>query len=112
MQLLLLAWGVDCRDITRIINWGAPNSLEELVQETGRAGRNSNEAEAILYYGKGAVTHISKSVKNYGENRSHCRRTLLFKDFLFSDVEKSDIIACRCCDLCAALCVCVNCKHD
>jgi len=104
--------GVDCRDITRIINWGAPNSLEELVQETGRAGRNSNEAEAILYYGKGAITHISKSVKNYGENLSHCRRTLLFKDFLFSDVEKSDIIACRCCDLCAALCVCANCKND
>jgi len=60
--------GVDCRDITRVINWGSPNSLEELVQETGRAGRDGREAEAILYYGKGASRHISKAAKNYGKN--------------------------------------------
>ncbi|XP_065884449.1 uncharacterized protein [Dysidea avara] len=104
--------GVDCRDITRIINWGASNSLEELVQESGRAGRDSSEAKSILYYGKGAMTHISKPVKIYGENQSHCRRTLLFKDFLFSDVDKHDIVACRCCDLCARLCVCAKCKNN
>jgi len=104
--------GVDCRDITRIINWGTPNSLEELAQETGRDGRDSSEAEAILYYGKGANNHVSKAVKNYRENQSHCRRTLLFKNFLFSNVSKSDIVTCRCCDLCAPLCVCAKCKND
>ena len=70
---MLLPPGVDCRDITRVINWGSPNSLEELVQETCRAGRDGREAEAILYYGKGASRHISKAVKNYGENKGeHC----------------------------------------
>jgi len=34
--------------------------LEELVQETGRVGRDSSEAEAILYYAKGAVSMTSK----------------------------------------------------
>lgn len=104
--------GVDCQDISRVINWGAPNSLEELVQETGRAGRDGRESEAILYYGKGANKHISKAVKNYGENCSHCRRTLLYKDFIFSDIDKHNIVACRCCDLCAPMCVCAKCKNN
>jgi len=104
--------GVDCHNITRIINWGAPTSLEELVQETGRAGRDGSAAEAILYYGKGANKHISNAVKHYGENQAECRRTLLFKDFLFSDVSKQDVVACRCCDLCAAVCNCAKCNKD
>ena len=41
--------GVDCPDIARIINFGSPATLEELVQESGRAGRNRISAEAILY---------------------------------------------------------------
>ena len=102
--------GVDCQDICRVINWGAPNSLEELVQETGRAGRDGREVEAILYYGKGANKHISNAVKNYGVNQSRCRRTLLYKDFLFNDIDKHDIVACKCCDLCAPMCVCAKCK--
>ena len=104
--------GVDCQDISRVINWGAPNSLEELVQETGRAGRDGRQSETILYYGKGANKHISKAVKNYGENCSHCRRTLLYKDFIFSDIDKHNIVACRCCDLCAPMCVCTKCKNN
>jgi len=28
---------------------GAPNTTEELVQEAGRAGRDGNNAEAILF---------------------------------------------------------------
>ena len=40
----------NCRNITQIINWGVPTSLEELVQETGRGGRDGSEAEAILNY--------------------------------------------------------------
>ena len=32
--------GIDCKDIMRVINYGTPNTLEELVQEIGRAERN------------------------------------------------------------------------
>jgi len=35
--------GVDCPDIEKVINWGCPNTLEELVQETGRGGRDGRK---------------------------------------------------------------------
>jgi len=79
--------------------------------ETGRAGRDGSQSEAILYYGKGANGKICSQVKHYGENKSACRRTLLFKNFLFSDADKQSIVACRCCDLCAPLCVCNDCSN-
>ena len=70
--------GVDCMDIIRIINYGTPNTLEELVQELGRAGRNGSPAEAILYHkitGKG----ITDAAKAYGENHTMCRRAFIQK---------------------------------
>ena len=71
--------GVDCMDISRIINYETPSSLEELVQEIGRAGRNGCAAEAILYHR--VVKKITTTAKAYGENQTMCRRALLFKDF-------------------------------
>jgi len=80
--------------------------LEELIQETGRTGRDGRQSEAILYYGKGANVSICNQVKWYEENKSACRRTLLFKNFLFSDSDKQSIVTCKCCDLCVPLYVC------
>ena len=99
---------MDCPEIARIINWGAPNTLEDLVQESGRGGRDGSAVEATLFY-KIIGKKVSKKVEEYGDNQTVCRRTLLFKIFLFSDQSKSLITACRCCDICAPLCNCHNC---
>lgn len=45
--------GVDIPDIQRVIHWGIPSDVEEYVQESGRAGRNGELAQAIIYSGKG-----------------------------------------------------------
>ena len=99
--------GVDCADITRIIHWGSPNTLEELAQETGRAGRDGSHSEAILHkkFGK----HTSRTMKNYAENVSVCWRKVMFKDFLFASDSCCTTTACHCCDLCAPLCNCSDC---
>ena len=101
--------GVNCVDISRIINYGIPSTLEELVQEMGRAGRNGCPAEAILYH-KVVGKKITTAAKNYGENQTMCRRALLFKDFLFS--ETTQVLACKCCDICKPLCNCVECNNS
>ena len=103
--------GVDCTDIKRVINYGTPGTLEELVQESGRAGRDGSEAEAILYHriiGK----KVTNAIKAYGENKSICHRNVLFKDFLFYEhAQTYHITACKCCDLCTPLCNCTACKE-
>ena len=101
--------GIDISDITRIINWGAPNTIEELVQQTGRAGRDGRAADGILYSRKqGKFT--SKIMEEYGKNETKCRRILLLSNFMFCD-SKTPIKACRCCDICAKLCNCTDCAH-
>ena len=77
--------GIDIPDIARIINWGLPHSLEDLVQETGWAGRNGSQAESILYYRSSAMK-ASQLVHEYAKNKYMCRKYLLFiKDFLYSN---------------------------
>ena len=100
--------GVNIPDISCAINWGLPPTLEDLVQQTGRAGRNGQPAEAILY-AKNSCKKISEAVQEYADNDTLCRRYLLFKDFLYTD-NKKHISACQCCDLCTPLCTCVHCR--
>lgn len=40
--------GLDCLNIHRIIHWGPPSDLESYIQETGRAGRDGEVAQAII----------------------------------------------------------------
>ena len=51
--------GMDCPDIEQIINWAYPNTLQELVQETGRGGRDGCLTQAILH-----PTKFGKKVMN------------------------------------------------
>ena len=101
--------GVDCPDIARIINYGSPTTLEELVQESGQAGRNGTYAEAILYPKKVGKIKLSSAMKEYQNNTDKCRRNLLFENFLFSDLKQQPPKACLCCDLCTRMCQCEQC---
>lgn len=103
--------GIDCSDITRVINWGTPNSLEELIQEAGRAGRNGFQSDAVLYTGsKKGGKHINKEMEMYIKNTSLCRRSMLYKNFLFNKEKQwKQIMPCKCCDLCSLLCNCHDC---
>lgn len=101
--------GVDCPDIRRIIHWGLPTTIEDYVQETGRAGRDGGIAEAILYQGK-VGKHCTKAMKKYASNSELCRRWFLFNTFLCHFEKDITVKGCKCCDICTALCTCVNCK--
>lgn len=99
--------GIDCPDITHIYHWGPPHSIEEYVQEIGRAGRNQMQSYATLLYKKGRVS-VDPTMDKYGTNTTICRRYLLYSGFLFHTESTLDT-RCKCCDVCSCNCNCKNC---
>ena len=72
--------GIDCPDIRIIIHWGLPTSMEEYVEEAGRAGHDGIEATALLYAGKRG-TYSTQQMKDYVSISNQCRHRFLFQNF-------------------------------
>ena len=49
--------GVDVPNVDIVVRIGCPQSLEELVQEFGRAGRDGREAKGILLFCDSDLQH-------------------------------------------------------
>ena len=93
--------GVDCPNIRRVYHWGSPSEPEEYVQETGRAGRDAEDAVAIIF-AEPVGKHASKEMKTYLSNSTVCRRCLLFQDFLSFFEKDITVSGIKCCDICQA----------
>lgn len=104
--------GIDCPNVSNVIHWGPSSTIEDYVQEIGRAGRISSlQAQASLYYSKGDQQFTSGKMMQYCKNKERCRRELLFCDF--SEYNHSDAPSgCLCCDLCAYSCTCYSCSKN
>ena len=99
--------GIDCPDIRRVYHWGPPNDLDSNVQESGLAGRDHQQSDAVLLFGK-VQPHTSIKMRVYAET-AQCRRVTLFRDFLLGEDVQSVTTGCRCCDICQVQCQCNSC---
>jgi len=90
--------GIDIPDVREIVHWGPPCNLKQYVQEIGRAGRDGENAQAILLYEK-AGRYVVRSM-------TECRRLNLFKHYI-EYCHSDHHTKCRCCDICVQIC---NCK--
>ncbi|XP_068675578.1 uncharacterized protein [Montipora foliosa] len=51
--------GIDVPTVERVIQIGIPYTMEDFLQETGRAGRNGNSAISVLYYNSYDISKVS-----------------------------------------------------
>ena len=60
--------GIDKSNVSFVIHYNMPKSLEAYYQEAGRAGRDGEAAECILLYGPGDVAPAQFFLQQAGEN--------------------------------------------
>ena len=106
-----MGMGVDLHGVNTIIHYGAPSSIEDYYQASGRAGRSGDAAHSVVYWTptdcprrKEPYTshhHEVNDVRAYLENSTVCRRKWLM-EFFENDSANPDCDPLSCCDVCVA----------
>ena len=74
------------------------SNIEMYVQDVGRGGRDGLHTVATLYSAKSLKKFVDKSMVQYAEESTSCRRDKLFGDFHI--YKRSSInVGCNCCDM-------------
>ncbi|XP_048735188.2 ATP-dependent DNA helicase RecQ-like [Ostrea edulis] len=89
--------GADLQNVKRIIHAGPPTSPEVYVQEVGRAGRDGQAAEAVLYFNNSDLAEkpVENSMIEFVRLKS-CRRQYL-STYFDAPIESVN----NCCDVCS-----------
>ncbi len=61
--------GVDVPDIRYVIEYDLPQSLEDFLQQTGRASRDNKYGEGILFFNKNDIKTIEYFIENIEDKR-------------------------------------------
>ena len=109
-----IGMGVDIPNIRRIIHISPPCSVKQYFQETGRAGRDGKQADAILYYNNRDIARNKVGMQNMREfchQDKKCLRKELLKslDFIYNK-EKNPLHLC--CSVCEKACECSTCLEQ
>lgn len=67
-----LGMGVNFPDIRRIIHYGPPREMEELLQQIGRAGRDGKPAHALITYHGRHLKNCDQCVKDLCRATTGC----------------------------------------
>ena len=104
-----LGMGIDFHDVNTIIHYGAPRSLEDYFQESGRGGRSGSGAQSVIYWRPRECPNYKNpstireqeltEVRNYLVNQSECRRKVLLRYFDITSSTSGDVAE-GCCDVC------------
>lgn len=85
-----LGMGLNAPGISRVIHFQPPTTLEKYIQEISRAGRNGQQATAILYYNMSDIAPnrkgLSEEIRKFCLNKCTCLRKHLLQYFGFSNV--------------------------
>ena len=75
--------GLDCPNVHRVIHCGPPEDIKLYLQETGWAGHDGLQAQAILYHGGPDLStrHLNEDMKMYCSSKEVCKRKLVLRYF-------------------------------
>ena len=105
----LLGLGLDVQCNT-IVHYGPPNSMDDYLQQIGRAGRNGEQAHAVMLYNSHQLRNVEPSVLNFVKNPDkECLRKESLKDFAKNHNDKEVAADHRCCSVCSQKCNCSEC---
>ena len=105
-----LGMEVNLHSVNSIIHYGAPRSIDDYFQESGRGGRSGGNAQSTIYWRKPDCPvrkepsttqhHEVIAVRRYLESTMVCRRRWLL-DYFDPQCAKSGPNPQSCCDVCA-----------
>jgi len=107
-----LGMGVDVVSLHCLVVYGPPDSLVDLVQMVGRAGRDDLSSTALLLYNSYHLRGADKEVKAVFKS-GECRREKIMEPFLSpeqSTLLKEETRVHSCCNICASSCKCGECS--
>lgn len=103
-----LGMGIDLKDVNTVIHYGAPHSIDDFFQESGRGGRNGNTARSIVYWSPVDCPHRKEltsihdrkvdAMRRYLEDTATCRRYRLLQ--YFDSSFQCTVDSTNCCDVC------------
>ena len=95
--------GVNFLGFHECIHFGAPGSIENYIQESGRIGRDNQPSISRIFFNGMLLRGADGTIRNY-INETSCQRYSLMKNFPLANNLKTG--SCKCCDNCTKSCDC------
>lgn len=98
-----LSMGVNFPDVRYIVNFGPPRNLLDFHQQAGRAGRDGQLSDVVMYFYGQQLSHCDDDIRTFLKSTG-CYRVASYSSF------DPDIVPLmpshECCSHCAMLCSC------